>query len=132
MSDIALFKNEVELVNQFLKETAVLLATAEAYDTKLTFLLDEKAELEGEVLTSMAQQSQINVIDYTIETMEPELKEKLRRLQVIKESYMAEELLDTIETLTSTDEGEQLSDIACEVLKSMNLLMRKYNMGYIA
>ena len=44
---------------------------------------------------------------------------------------MAEELLDTIETLTSTEEGEQLSDMACEVLKVMNLLMRKYNINYI-
>lgn len=131
MSDIAWFKNEVELVNEFLKDTAILIATSEAYDEKISLLVEKKAKLEAEVLKSIAIQSQIEVLDYTLQNMEKGLKENLQKLKDIKESYMAQELLDTIETLTSAEEGEQLSDVACEVIKVINLLARKYNMGYI-
>lgn len=132
MSNIEWFKNEVELVNEFLKDTAVLLATAEAYDEKLMFLKQKKQALESNITPSLLEQSQLSIISFTIENMEAEIKEKLKSLQVIKENYIAEELVDTIETLTSVEEGEGLSDEACEVIKKINFLMRKYDMSYIA
>lgn len=103
----------------------------EAYDVKRTLLLEEKAELEVEASPLIGQQTRVKVIHEVISEMELELKEKLKALQEIKENYMAEELLDTIETLASTEEAEKLSDMACETIKLMNLLMRKYNVSYI-
>lgn len=139
MSNIEWFKNEVELVSEFLHKASGLIAMVEAYDVKCTLLLEEKAKVQEEIdqnpiadtAFKMVQEMKLKVIGQAINEIETELKEKLKVLQTLKENYMAEELLDTIETLTSTEEGEQLSDMACEVLKVMNLLMRKYNINYI-
>ena len=132
MSDIAWFKNEVELVSDFLKETAVLLASVESYDAKLTLLVEKKTALENEIVHNVATETLLAVVSDTIEKMEKKIKEKLHELQIIKENYMAEELIDTLETLSSAEEGEVLSEEVCDVIKVVNLLMRKYNMSYIA
>lgn len=141
MSNIEWFKNEVELVNEFLHKTSGLIAIAEAYDVKYTALAEEKAKLQEEISSSqnsiydgasaMYEQTKLNVLSIAMNEVEVELKEKLQALQTLKETYMAEELLDTIETLTSIEEGEPLGDMACEVIKVMNLLMRKHNMSYM-
>ena len=114
---------------------------AEAYDVKYTALAEEKAKLQEEISSSqnsiydgasaMYEQTKLNVLSIAMNEVEVELKEKLQALQTLKETYMAEELLDTIETLTSIEEGEPLGDMACEVIKVMNLLMRKHNMSYM-
>lgn len=128
MSNLDWFKNEIELVNEFLSETSVQLATVEAYDAKLTLLIEEQktVELGGDPLFKETKQK---ILSNTIREMEKVLKEELKKLQSIKEGYMAEEILDTLETLTSVDEGEALSEEACDVMKKINLLMRKYDMG---
>lgn len=131
MSDIAWFKNEVELVSDFLKETAVLLASVESYDAKLILLVEKKTALENEIVQNVATETLLAVVSDTIEKMEKKIKEKLHELQMIKQNYMAEELIDTLETLSSAEEGEVLSEEVCNVIKAMNLLMRKYNMSYI-
>lgn len=131
MSDIAWFKNEVELVSDFLKETAVLLASVESYDAKLILLVEKKTALENEIVQNVATETLLEVVSDTIEQMEKKIKEKLHELQMIKQNYMAEELIDTLETLSSAEEGEILSEEVCNVIKAMNLLMRKYNMSYI-
>lgn len=108
MSNVEWFKNEIEFVNEFLEDTRSLLEEIETADIKLS---DETSKEK--------------------ESIEKALKEKLQQLQDIKNSYMGEELLDTIETLTSVDEGEEIADQACEVLKKINQFIRKYNGSYL-
>lgn len=130
MSQIEWFKNEVELVNELLTETVIDLAVVEAYDAKITLLKDKKTKL-AESVDSMWNKSKIERLDQTIIAMEEEVKKRVIGLQHIKESYMANEIIDTIETLSSAEEGEELSDEACEVLKNISLWMRKYCPDYI-
>lgn len=130
MSQIEWFKNEVELVNELLTETMTDLAIVEAYDDKITLLKDKKAKLL-ESVDSMWTKNKIERLDQTIIAMEEEVKKRVIGLQHIKESYMANEIIDTIETLSSAEEGEELSDEACEVLKNISLWMRKYCPDYI-
>ena len=141
MSQIEWFKNEVELANEFLAETVIDLAVVEAYDAKIALLKDKKAKL-AESVDSMWTKNKIERLDQTIVAMEEEVKKRVIGLQHIKESYMANEILfffiflaneiiDTIETLSSAEEGEELSDEACEVLKNISLWMRKYCPDYI-
>lgn len=130
MSQIEWFKNEVELANEFLAETVIDLAVVEAYDAKIALLKDKKAKL-AESVDSMWTKNKIERLDQTIVAMEEEVKKRVIGLQHIKESYMANEIIDTIETLSSAEEGEELSDEACEVLKNISLWVRKYCPDYI-
>ena len=130
MSQIEWFKNEVELANEFLAETRAGLSVVEAYDAKIVLLKDKKTKLL-ETVDSMWTKSKIERLEQTIIDMEKEIKERVIALQRIKESYMANEIIDAIETLSSTEEGEELSDEACEVLKNISLWMRKYCPDYI-
>ncbi len=130
MSQIEWFKNEVELANEFLKETATDLAVVEAYDAKIILLKEKKTKLL-EAVDSMWTKSKIERLEQSIIEIEKEIKERVIALQHIKESYIANEIVDAIETLSSIDEAEELSDEACEVLKSISLWMRKYCPDYI-
>ena len=131
MSQLDWYKNEIELVEEFLGEASVILASVEAYDEKLTVLKANKQEIEG-AEDSLYKTAKLKVMGQIIQSIEETIKENLKTLQAVKENYLAQELVDTLETLTAVEDTEQLSDDACNEITKINLLHRKYEMGWIA
>lgn len=108
MSDLAWIKNEIEIANNFLDETLTLLDEVEHLDRKLEEATSGKEALEKEIV------------------------EKLRCLRDIKEEYMEEEFMGSIEALDSEEETRELSDRVCNCITKMNQFIRKYHIAYMS
>lgn len=131
MAEIEWFSNEIELVNDFFSETDDKLAIVDAYDNEIELLKQQKAKFESEIIKTMWSEGKIKRLDETISHLEKVVKEKVMELQQIKQKYIAEEIIDTMETLGSSEEGEELSNEACEVIKKISFWIRKYHSEYI-
>ena len=131
MAEMEWFSNEIELVNDFFLETDDKLAIVDAYDNEIKSLKEQKAKLESEIIKTMWMEGKIKRLDDTISHLEEVIKERVMELQQIKQKYMAEEIVDTMETLGSAEEGEELSNEVCEVIKKISFWMRKYHSEYI-
>lgn len=124
MSDLTWFEEEFKMVEAFSCEVTPLIMQIEAYDTLLAKLSLEKEGLEKEILHTYTIESQLRIVEHTIKTLEALRKDTLTKLINIKQQYMADEIIDTLETLTSAEEGLQVSDDACELMKKITNLQR--------
>lgn len=123
------FDNEFKMIAAFSCEVAPLIASVEAHNEKIKCLVEEKGNIQEEIGEAFVSESRRAILDHTIQSLEKTNEGNLRKLKEIKEAYMAEGLIDTLETLTSIDEGEKLSDDACELLKTINNLSLNYQKG---
>lgn len=126
MADVKWFDNEFKMIAAFSCEVAPLIASIEAHNEKIKCLVEQRNNIQEEIGEAFVSESRRAILDHTIQTLEKINEGNLEKLKGIKEAYMAEELVDTLEILTSIDEGEKLSDDACELLKTINgLLIRQ-------
>ena len=126
MTDIKWFDNEFKMIAAFSCEVAPLIASIEAHNEKIKCLVEQRNNIQEEIGEAFVSESRRAILDHTIQALEQINEGNLEKLKGIKEAYMAEELVDTLEILTSIDEGEKLSDDACELLKTINgLLIRQ-------
>ena len=123
MTDIKWFDNEFKMIAAFSCEVAPLIASIEAHNEKIKCLVEQRNNIQEEIGEASVSESRRAILDHTIQTLEKINEGNLEKLKGIKEAYMAEELVDTLEILTSIDEGEKLSDDACELLKTINVLL---------
>lgn len=123
MTDIKWFDNEFKMIAAFSCEVAPLIASIEAHNEKIKCLVEQRNNIQEEIGEAFVSESRRAILDHTIQTLEKINEGNLEKLKGIKEAYMAEELVDTLEILTSIDEGEKLSDDACELLKTINVLL---------
>ena len=123
MTDIKWFDNEFKMIAAFSCEVAPLIASIEAHNEKIKCLVEQRNNIQEEIGEAFVSESRRAILDHTIQTLEKINEGNLEKLNGIKEDYMAEELVDTLEILTSIDEGEKLSDDACELLKTINSLL---------
>lgn len=126
MADIKWFDNEFKMIAAFSCEVAPLIASIEAYNEKIKLLTENKNTIKDEIGEAFVSESRRATLDHTIHTLEKTNEETLTKLKEIKEIYMAEGLIDTLEILTSIDDGEKLSDDACDLLKTINHLLLDY------
>ena len=115
------------MIAAFSCEVAPLIASIEAHNEKIKCLVEQRNNIQEEIGEAFVSESRRAILDHTIQALEKINEGNLEKLKGIKEAYMAEELVDTLEILTSIDEGEKLSDDACELLKTINSLLR-YNL----
>ena len=126
MADVKWFDNEFKMIAAFSCEVAPLIASIEAHNEKIKCLVEQRNNIQEEIGEAFVSESRRAILDHTIQALEQINEGNLEKLKGIKEAYMAEELVDTLEILTSIDEGEKLSDDACELLKTINgLLIRQ-------
>lgn len=126
MADVKWFDNEFKMIAAFSCEVAPLIASIEAHNEKIKCLVEQRNNIQEEIGEAFVSESRRAILDHTIQVLEKINEGNLEKLKGIKEAYMAEELVDTLEILTSIDEGEKLSDDACELLKTINgLLIRQ-------
>lgn len=123
MADIKWFDNEFKMIAAFSCEVVPLIASIEAYNEKIKMLTENKSNIVEVIGEAFVSESRRAILDHTIHTLEKANEENLAKLKEVKEIYMAEGLIDTLEILTSIDEGEKLSDDACELLKTINHLL---------
>ena len=123
MTDIKWFDNEFKMIAAFSCEVAPLIASIEAHNEKIRCLVEQRNNIQEEIGEAFVSESRRAILDHTIQTLEKINEGNLEKLKGITEAYMAEELVDTLEILTSIDEGEKLSDDACELLKTINVLL---------
>lgn len=130
MSNIEWYLNEMELVNDFLNETEEDIKKANTLDNQISQLQDEILELEQRA-DSEEEKVQIKSKEQSKEDSTKQIIQVLGALQIVKENYLAEGLVDTIETLIATEEGEAIGDKVCATINRINSLMRKYQIPYI-
>lgn len=123
MANIKWFDNEFKMIAAFSCEVAPLIASVEAHDEKIKCLIEQRNNIQEEIGEAFVTESRRAVLDHTIQELKRINEENIERLKEIKEAYMAEELVEALEILTSIDEGEKLSDDACQLLKIINELV---------
>lgn len=123
MANIKWFDNEFKMIADFSCEVAPLIASVEAHDEKIKCLEEQRDNIQEEIGEAFVSESRRAVLDHTIQELKRINEENIERLKEIKEAYMAEELVEALEILTSIDEGEKLSDDACQLLKVINELL---------
>lgn len=122
MANIKWFDNEFKMIAAFSCEVAPLIASVEAHDEKIK-CLEQRDNIQEGIGEAFISESRRAVLDHTIQELKRINEKNIERLKEIKEAYMAEELVEALEILTSIDEGEKLSDDACQLLKIINELM---------
>ena len=123
MANIKWFDNELKMIAAFSCEVAPLIASVEAHDEKIKCLIEQRNNIQEEIGEAFVTESRRAVLDHTIQELKRINEENIERLKEIKVAYMAEELVEALEILTSIDEGEKLSDDACQLLKIINELV---------
>ena len=123
MANIKWFDNEFKMIAAFSCEVAPLIASVEAHDEKIKCLVEQRDNIQERIGEAFISESIRAVLDQTIQELKRINEKNIERLKEIKEAYMAEELVEALEILTSIDEGEKLSDDACQLLKIINELM---------
>lgn len=123
MANIKWFDNEFKMIAAFSCEVAPLIASVEAHDEKIKCLVEQRDNIQEGIGEAFISESRRAVLDHTIQELKRINEKNIERLKEIKEAYMAEELVEALEILTSIDEGEKLSDDACQLLKIINELM---------
>lgn len=123
MANIKWFDNELKMIAAFSCEVAPLIASVEAHDEKIKCLIEQRNNIQEEIGEAFVTESRRAVLDHTIRELKRINEENIERLKEIKVAYMAEELVEALEILTSIDEGEKLSDDACQLLKIINELV---------
>lgn len=123
MANIKWFDNEFKMIAAFSCEVAPLIASVEAHDEKIKYLVEQRDNIQEGIGEAFISESRRAVLDHTIQELKRINEKNIERLKEIKEAYMAEELVEALEILTSIDEGEKLSDDACQLLKIINELM---------
>lgn len=123
MANIKWFDNEFKMIAAFSCEVAPLIASVEAHDEKIKCLIEQRNNIQEEIGEAFVTESRRAVLDHTIQELKRINEENIERLKEIKVAYMAEELVEALEILTSIDEGEKLSDDACQLLKIINELV---------
>ena len=123
MANIKWFDNEFKMIAAFSCEVAPLIASVEAHDEKIKCLVEQRDNIQEGIGEAFISESRRAVLDHTIQELKRINEKNIERLKEIKEAYMAEELVEALEILTSIDEGEKLSDDTCQLLKIINELM---------
>lgn len=106
MSDIEWFENEFRMVEDFKRAITPLIEQAEMQKEKMEALEVEEAA-----------------------RLKLEHRETLEALYRVKKEFLADELVDTLETLTSAEGGAEVSELACTLMKKATDLLRAAGMG---
>lgn len=120
------FKDEFIMTREFSVEVAPIIVGIEAYETKIEELKKSKEELKLEIGKQVLFESKKEILEHMIKSLEKTNIKEVEKLKAIKDRYLAEEFLDTLETLAGVDEGEEISDEACKLLMKINNLDKLY------
>lgn len=124
MSELEWFADDFKLVDDFQIEVLPLLSSIEALYEVIHKLEETQEALQHEILDATYKQSKTNVLAHTIKSLEQEISEKKVKLQQIKESFLQEDVVGSLETLTSADGGADIAEEACELMKKVNAILR--------
>lgn len=128
MSDLEWFADDFKLAKDFSMAVMPLIYSINTQDKVISQLIEKEETIKKEIIEATYKQHQLEVLAHTIKSLQEDNKEKLSKLQQVKESFLAEDIVGTLETLTSADSGMEISDATCELMKEVNDLLRKANM----
>lgn len=129
MSKLEWFAHDFKLAEDFTMAVVPLISSVEAQLEAIHKLNEKKLAYEKEIIKDEFMESQIRTLAHAIYTLEQDNKEKLMHLQGIKEAYIEEDLIGSLETLTSAEGGMEISEATCELMKQMNILSRRIMNG---
>ena len=124
MSELEWFADDFKLVDDFQIEVLPLLSSIEALNEAIHKLEEAQKALQQEIIDATYKESKTHVLAHTIKTLEQEAREKKTKLQQVKESFLQEDIVGSLEILTSADGGAEISEEACELMKKVNAILR--------
>ena len=127
MSDLEWFADDFKLAKDFSMAVMPLIYSIKAQDQVISQLIEKEETVKKEIIEATYKAHQLEVLAHTIKFLQEDHKEKLSKLQQIKESFLAEDIVGTLETLTSADSGMEIADATCELMKEVNDLLRNAN-----
>lgn len=124
MSELEWFADDFKLVDDFQIEVLPLLSSIEALNEAIHKLEETQEALQKEIIDATYKGSKTHVLAHTIKALEQEVREKKIKLQQVKESFLQEDIVGSLETLTSADGGGDIAEEACELMKKVNAILR--------